>query len=143
MLVYGRECQPGPKLGCTGAEEGLVWFKGSDKTPSRQVKAKGDGFCVLVCCVECVAQIYEECVTAPMEAALDEVQRRCERSGWRWCTASMFAGSKKPDLRMSTYVVSKHVSRWKEWLVLSPPNDTQRSLSGNGGGGDGASLGRM
>ena len=36
-----------------------------------QIEAEGDGFGVLICHVEGVAQVHEECVAAPQEAVLD------------------------------------------------------------------------
>jgi hypothetical protein len=45
----------------------------------------------------------------------------------------MSVGLTNPDLRMSTYDVSKHASWMKEWLALSLPKEEQRRLYGDGG----------
>ena len=52
----------------------------------------------------------------------------------------MSEGSKNPDLRTSTYEVSKHASWRKEWFVLGRPKDDLRSTRGDGGRGGCASL---
>ena len=62
-----------PVLGGSGSgtEERLVWFEGSSSNPIGQVKAECDGLCVLICHIEDVVQIHEECVAVPLEAVLD------------------------------------------------------------------------
>ena len=48
-----------------------MWFEGCGKTPCGRVDAEGDGLRVLVCCVECVAQVHQKGVAAPTEVVLD------------------------------------------------------------------------
>jgi hypothetical protein len=60
-----------PGLGGAGAEEYLMQFEGSGYAPVGWVESKCDGFRVLVCHVECVAQVHEEGVAVPPKAVLD------------------------------------------------------------------------
>jgi hypothetical protein len=48
-----------------------VWFEGLGEAPTWWVKAECGGLNVLVCCVEGVAQVHEECVAVLLEAILD------------------------------------------------------------------------
>ena len=48
-----------------------MWFQRLGRAAAGQIEAKCDSFCVLVYCVEGVAQVHEECVAAPPEAVLD------------------------------------------------------------------------
>ena len=49
-----------------------MWLEGTGDVTGRRVEAQGDGRCVLVSRIECVAQLHQECVAAPVEAILDE-----------------------------------------------------------------------
>ncbi len=55
----------------------------------------------------------------------------------------MSAGSKNPDLRTSTYDVSKDASWTKEWLVFGLPKEEWRRSHGDGGRADDVALVRM
>jgi hypothetical protein len=48
-----------------------VGFQRSSDATVGQIEAKGDGFGVLICRVEGVAQVHEECAAAPPEVVLD------------------------------------------------------------------------
>jgi hypothetical protein len=45
----------------------------------------------------------------------------------------MLLGSKNPDLRRRTNVVSKHSSRWKDWIRLDVPKPLCMSVCGDEG----------
>ena len=55
----------------------------------------------------------------------------------------MSAGLKNPDLRTSTYDVSKHASWTKEWLALGLPKEEKRTSCGDDGRTDNAALVQM
>ena len=58
-------------LDYAGAGPDFVRFEWPSESPSRRVKAKGDCLRVLICHVECVAQVHEEGVTVPVQAIID------------------------------------------------------------------------
>jgi hypothetical protein len=62
---------PGSELCGDGTEEGLTRFERPSESQGRGFEAKSDGFCVLVSCVEGIAQIHKEGVAVPSEMVLD------------------------------------------------------------------------
>ena len=48
-----------------------MWFERTSDIAVGRIEAEGDGLSVLICRVEGVAQVHEECVAAPPKAVLD------------------------------------------------------------------------
>ena len=59
------------RLGCAGAGKFLVRFEGSGAPPCWGIESEGNGLCVLIGRVECVAKIHEEGMASPTEAVFD------------------------------------------------------------------------